>query len=124
MKFMQLSKTEKFNPKNVYGSYAGAIGLGQFMPSNYEAYGVDFNVDGLDDNLPRKTVVQEFISTALMNFVLWKWWTMKINPKFPQIKDWATAAMADYEEAVNNMNYNSINNHRKKPAKIKYRPLG
>ena len=46
MKFLKLSKTEKFNPKNVYGSYAGAIGLGQFMPSNYEAYGVDFNNDG------------------------------------------------------------------------------
>ncbi len=46
MKFMQLSKTEKFNPQNVYGSYAGAIGLGQFMPSNYEAYGVDYNSDG------------------------------------------------------------------------------
>ncbi len=46
MKFMHLSKTEKFNPKNVYGSYAGAIGLGQFMPSNYEAYGVDYNGDG------------------------------------------------------------------------------
>ena len=46
LKFMHLSKTEKFNPKNVYGSYAGAIGLGQFMPSNYEAYGVDFNGDG------------------------------------------------------------------------------
>ena len=46
MKFMQLSKTEKFNPQNVYGSYAGAIGLGQFMPSNYEAYGVDYNGDG------------------------------------------------------------------------------
>ena len=46
MKFMHLSQTEKFNPKNVYGSYAGAIGLGQFMPSNYEAYGVDFNADG------------------------------------------------------------------------------
>lgn len=46
IKFIHLSKTEKFNPKNVYGSYAGAIGLGQFMPSNYEAYGVDFNGDG------------------------------------------------------------------------------
>ena len=44
--FMRLSQTEKFNPKNVYGSYAGAIGLGQFMPSNYAAYGVDFNGDG------------------------------------------------------------------------------
>jgi len=46
IKFVHLSKTEKFNPKNVKGSYAGAIGLGQFMPSNYEAYGVDFNDDG------------------------------------------------------------------------------
>jgi len=46
IKFLHLSKTERFNPRNVRGSYAGAIGLGQFMPSNYEAYGVDFNGDG------------------------------------------------------------------------------
>lgn len=45
-KFIQLAHNQKFNPKNVYGSYAGAIGLGQFMPSNYEAYGVDYNNDG------------------------------------------------------------------------------
>lgn len=45
-KFILLSYRQKFNPKNVKGSYAGAIGLGQFMPSNYEAYGVDFNNDG------------------------------------------------------------------------------
>lgn len=44
--FIHLSQREKFNPKNVYGSYAGAIGLGQFIPSNYEAYGIDFNGDG------------------------------------------------------------------------------
>jgi membrane-bound lytic murein transglycosylase B len=46
LKFLYLSKTEHFNPRNVKGSYAGAIGLGQFMPSNYKAYGVDFNNDG------------------------------------------------------------------------------
>jgi membrane-bound lytic murein transglycosylase B len=45
-KFILLSKREKFDPKNVKGSYAGAIGLGQFMPSNYVAYGVDYNSDG------------------------------------------------------------------------------
>jgi len=44
--FIRLSYRHKINPKNVLGSYAGAIGLGQFMPSNYEAYGVDFNEDG------------------------------------------------------------------------------
>ena len=45
-KFILLSYRQKFNPKNVKGSFAGAIGLSQFMPSNYEAYGVDFNNDG------------------------------------------------------------------------------
>jgi membrane-bound lytic murein transglycosylase B len=45
-KLILLSYRQKFNPKNVKGSFAGAIGLGQFMPSNYEAYGVDFNKDG------------------------------------------------------------------------------
>jgi len=46
IKFLHLSKTQRFNPRNVKGSYAGAIGLVQFMPSNYEHYGVDFNKDG------------------------------------------------------------------------------
>jgi len=46
IEFLKLSKTEKFNPKNVKGSYAGAVGLVQFMPSNYKHYGVDFNKDG------------------------------------------------------------------------------
>jgi len=46
IEFLKLSKKQKFNPKNVKGSYAGAIGLVQFMPSNYEPYGVDFNKDG------------------------------------------------------------------------------
>lgn len=45
-KFIHLAHTQKFDPKDVKGSYAGAIGLGQFMPSNYGAYGVDFNGDG------------------------------------------------------------------------------
>jgi len=45
-KFLLLSRDERFNPKNVMGSYAGAIGLGQFMPSSYDAFAVDFNRDG------------------------------------------------------------------------------
>ena len=45
-KFIRLSYKQKFNPKKIKGSYAGAIGLGQFMPSSYEAYGIDYNQDG------------------------------------------------------------------------------
>ena len=45
-KFIRLSYKQKFNPKKIMGSYTGAIGLGQFMPSSYEAFGIDFNKDG------------------------------------------------------------------------------
>ncbi len=44
--FLIMTKREGVNPKNVKGSYAGAIGLGQFMPSNYKTFVVDFNNDG------------------------------------------------------------------------------
>jgi membrane-bound lytic murein transglycosylase B len=44
--FLLMTRREKVNPKRVKGSWAGAIGLGQFMPSNYKAYVVDFNKDG------------------------------------------------------------------------------
>ena len=44
--FILLSFRYKINPKNVKGSYAGAIGLGQFIPSSYRHFGVDFNKDG------------------------------------------------------------------------------
>lgn len=44
--FLRLIQTENINPKEIKGSYAGAIGLCQFMPSNYGAYGVDQNADG------------------------------------------------------------------------------
>lgn len=45
-KFLILMHKHKIDPTKVKGSYAGAIGLGQFMPSSYEAFGVDFNKDG------------------------------------------------------------------------------
>jgi len=44
--FLRLCKREKINPKHVMGSRAGAIGLGQFMPSNYSHFVIDFNGDG------------------------------------------------------------------------------
>jgi membrane-bound lytic murein transglycosylase B len=45
-KFLVLVRQNSLNPKSIKGSYTGAIGLGQFMPSNYAYYGVDMNHDG------------------------------------------------------------------------------
>ena len=44
--FLLMTRREKVNPKHVMGSRSGAIGLGQFMPSNYRTFVVDFNGDG------------------------------------------------------------------------------
>lgn len=47
--FLILSREEAMPPLEPIGSYAGAMGLGQFMPSSYRAYAVDFDADGHRD---------------------------------------------------------------------------
>jgi len=44
-----LSREEKFDPLALEGSYAGAMGMAQFMPSSYRHYAVDFDNDGVRD---------------------------------------------------------------------------
>jgi len=47
--FLLLTDEQELDPLAVTGSYAGAIGLPQFMPSSYRAYAVDFSGDGHSD---------------------------------------------------------------------------
>ena len=44
-----LSREESIDPLTIKGSYAGAVGLSQFIPSSYRAYAVDFDRDGRRD---------------------------------------------------------------------------
>ncbi len=44
--FLLLSRDQQVNPLTLKGSYAGAMGMPQFMPSSYRAYAVDFDNDG------------------------------------------------------------------------------
>ncbi len=46
-----LTKEESLDIKNLNGSYAGAMGFGQFIPSSYRHYAVDFDNDGQRDLL-------------------------------------------------------------------------
>ncbi len=46
-----LSKEEGFEPSELLGSYAGAMGWGQFISSSYRHYAVDFDQDGVRDLL-------------------------------------------------------------------------
>lgn len=52
--YLLLAREQDFNLLAVRGSYAGALGLPQFMPSSYRKYAVDFNGDGKVDLLNQR----------------------------------------------------------------------
>jgi membrane-bound lytic murein transglycosylase B len=47
--FLILTRDQGLDPLALKGSYAGAMGYGQFMPSSYRAYAADFDGDGVAD---------------------------------------------------------------------------
>ena len=44
-----LSKKYNLDPKSIKSSWSGALGLGQFIPSSYNYYGIDYDSDGMVD---------------------------------------------------------------------------
>ncbi|MDX8400096.1 MAG: lytic murein transglycosylase B, partial [Gallionellaceae bacterium] len=49
--YLLLAREKNFNVLKVKSSYAGALGIPQFMPSSYRNYAVDFSGDGKTDLL-------------------------------------------------------------------------
>lgn len=47
--YLLLTRDQKQDPLALKGSYAGAMGYGQFMPSSYRAYAIDFDGDNTAD---------------------------------------------------------------------------
>ncbi|HEX9756379.1 MAG TPA: lytic murein transglycosylase [Nitrospiria bacterium] len=47
--FLILSREEQWDPLGIKGSYAGAMGIPQFIPSSYRHFTVDFDHDGKRD---------------------------------------------------------------------------
>lgn len=47
--FLLFAKEEQFNPLEIKGSYAGAMGMAQFISSSYRRYAIDFDGDGKRD---------------------------------------------------------------------------
>ena len=47
--FLLMTREEGYNPRQPVGSWAGAMGLGQFMPSSFRKLAVDFDHNGQRD---------------------------------------------------------------------------
>ncbi|WP_435631702.1 lytic murein transglycosylase B [Carnimonas bestiolae] len=47
--YLTLTQQQHLDPLAIKGSYAGAFGYSQFIPSSYAAYAVDFNGNGVRD---------------------------------------------------------------------------
>ena len=45
--YLEYSYKDDVNPQSIEGSYAGAFGFGQFIPSSFNRYSVDFDNDGV-----------------------------------------------------------------------------
>lgn len=47
--FLLLTREQNLDPHKITGSYAGAMGISQFISSSYRNYAVDFDIDGKTD---------------------------------------------------------------------------
>jgi membrane-bound lytic murein transglycosylase B len=65
-----LAKEQNFKPLELKGSYAGAMGYGQFIPSSYRHYAVDFDGDNVVDILNNPV---DAIGSVANYFKMHKW---------------------------------------------------
>lgn len=65
-----LAREQGFDVLDLKGSYAGAMGFGQFIPSSYRHYAIDFDGDGVVDILNN---VEDAIGSVANYFVKHKW---------------------------------------------------
>ena len=76
---MLLAREEKWPLTTLKGSYAGAMGMGQFMPSSYRHYAVDFDGDGKRDLFANPA---DAIGSVANYFALhhWRWGEPVVEP--------------------------------------------
>jgi len=98
--FLALSKEQGLDPLTVKGSYAGAMGYPQFMPSSWRKLGIDFDGDNKADliNNPIDAI------GSIGNYFKENGWQAEENIAFN-----ATAAEANYDDIINNKELNTTN---------------
>lgn len=68
--FFLMTREQKLNPLELKGSYAGAMGWGQFMPGSYRAYAVDFDND---DKIDMWSNLNDIVGSVANYLAVHKW---------------------------------------------------
>ncbi len=68
IEYLLLCREEAIDPASVNGSYSGAIGVPQFMPSSFRAYAVDQDKDGKRDLWRSKPDIFASVGNYLKTF--------------------------------------------------------
>ena len=91
---LSIIQRQNLNPKKLVGSWAGAMGQPQFMPSSYRRYAVDFNHDGKRDLW---TSIPDVLA-SIANFLAESGWRRDedwgIEVKLPKPFDWRLNSLA------------------------------
>jgi len=74
--FLIYAEKEKINPLTINGSYAGAVGIPQFVPSNIIRYATDGNMDGSVDLTNHADAI-----ASVANFLSKSGWRQGIEDK-------------------------------------------
>ena len=77
--FLAFAANQQIDPLSIRGSYAGAMGMPQFMPSSLVNYGVDFDQDGKID-LHNSTAD---IIGSVANYLAQYGWQAGLDPVLP-----------------------------------------
>jgi membrane-bound lytic murein transglycosylase B len=77
--FLKYTAKEKMDPIGIYGSYAGAMGIAQFVPSNILAFAKDGNSDGHVDLFNHADAI-----TSIANYLKHYGWHPGIGRKKAQ----------------------------------------
>ena len=98
--FLKLAKSEQLDPLTTVGSYAGAMGIPQFIASSYNAYAVDFNGDGKRDLI---NSYADAIGSVANYFKQHSW--QSGNPVNVKVKNVTTAQYNAYKQSGKSANY-------------------
>ena len=74
--FLIYTEREKIDPTSIHGSYAGAMGIPQFMPSNILKYAMDGNHDGKIDLFNHRDAIM-----SIANYLKSFGWKPGITPE-------------------------------------------